>query len=113
MESMVHLFNPKKYERLHADSKSRELALKTIEFFENKGLRKIKEDDQAMVWYDDFLDFVRKEQLFAHFLTPENYSRIGGRWDMFRISEFNEILGFYGLCYWYAWQVTILGLGPI
>ena len=26
---------------------------------------------------------------------------------------FNEILGFYGLPYWYAWQVTILGLGPI
>jgi len=32
---------------------------------------------------------------------------------MWRISEFNEVLGFYGLCYWYAWQVTILGLGPI
>ena len=32
---------------------------------------------------------------------------------MYRISEFNEILAFYGLCYWYAWQVTILGLGPI
>ncbi|MFC1936627.1 acyl-CoA dehydrogenase, partial [Chloroflexota bacterium] len=26
---------------------------------------------------------------------------------------FNEILGFYGLAYWYTWQVTILGLGPI
>ena len=51
---MVHLFNPKKYERFHADAKSRELALNTIEFFENKGLQKIKEDDQAMVWYDDF-----------------------------------------------------------
>ena len=23
------------------------------------------------------------------------------------------MLGFYGLQYWYAWQVTILGLGPI
>jgi len=23
------------------------------------------------------------------------------------------VLGFYGLQYWYAWQVTILGLGPI
>jgi acyl-CoA dehydrogenase len=32
---------------------------------------------------------------------------------MWRISEFNEVLAFYGLCYWYAWQVSILGLGPI
>ena len=26
---------------------------------------------------------------------------------------FNEITAFYGLVYWYTWQVTILGLGPI
>ena len=35
------------------------------------------------------------------------------RWDTARIAAFNEILGFYGLAYWYTWQVTILGLGPI
>ena len=35
------------------------------------------------------------------------------RWDTRRNAVFNEILGFYGLPYWYAWQVTILGLGPI
>jgi len=109
----VKLLNPKKYERRHNDSVTKELALKTIAFFEEKGLGKIKEDDQAMVWYEDFLEFIKKEQIFAHFLTPSTYSQVGGRWDMYRISEFNEILGFYGLCYWYAWQVTILGLGPI
>ncbi|SDO63326.1 acyl-CoA dehydrogenase [Desulforhopalus singaporensis] len=109
----MELLNPKKYERRHNDEKTRELALKTIDFFESKGLKQIKEDDQAMVWYQDFLDFIKKEQLFAHFLTPAKYSCVGGRWDMYRISEFNEILGFYGLCYWYCWQVSILGLGPI
>ena len=107
------LLNPKKYQRFHADAVSRELVLKTIDFFEKKGLKKIKADDQSMVWYEDFLDFIRKEKIFAHLLTPAAYGRDGGRWDMYRISEFNEILGFYGLCYWYAWQVTILGLGPI
>ena len=34
-------------------------------------------------------------------------------WYTWRNCEFNEILGFYGLAYWYTWQVTILGLGPI
>lgn len=109
----MELFNPQKYHRLHADPQSEELARKTIAFFENKGLQKIKEDDQAALWYEDFLEFIKEEQVFAHFLTPAKYSNLGGRWDMYRISEFNEILAFYGLCYWYAWQVTILGLGPI
>ena len=35
------------------------------------------------------------------------------RWDTWRNCEFNEILAFYGLAYWYTWQVSILGLGPI
>jgi len=112
-EDIVQLFNPKKYERFHADPRSRELVEKTIAFFENKGLKKIKADDQAMVWYEDFLAFIKEEKIFADFLTPAQYGGANGRWDMYRISEFNEVLGFYGLCYWYAWQVTILGLGPI
>jgi acyl-CoA dehydrogenase len=109
----VFLINPKKYEREHADARSRELVEKTIAFFENKGLKKIKEDDQSKIWYQDFLDFIREEQIFANLLTPAAYGDGQTRWDMWRLSEFNEVLAFYGLCYWYAWQVTILGLGPI
>jgi acyl-CoA dehydrogenase len=56
------LFNPKKYERHHADDRSKQIMLKTIEFFEQKGLKKIKEDDQAAVWYDDFLEFIKKDR---------------------------------------------------
>jgi acyl-CoA dehydrogenase len=107
------LFNPNKLEREYADERSRELVEKTIAFFENKGLQKIKEDDQAKIWYQDFLDFIKEEQVFADLLTPAAYGDGKARWDMWRLSEFNEVLAFYGLCYWYAWQVTILGLGPI
>jgi acyl-CoA dehydrogenase len=109
----MFLLNPKAYDRAHLDTESREIMLKTIKFFEDKGLKKIKEDDQAAAWYQDFLDFLKKEQPFARLLTPEGYGAPGSRWDMWRIEEYNEILSFYGLCYWYAWQVTILGLGPI
>ncbi len=109
----MELFNPKKYNGKHADPLSLKLVTKTIEFFEKKGLKKIKEDDQAMVWYDDFLDFIKEEKIFYHLLTPTPYGNGETRWDMSRIREFNEVLAFYGLCYWYAWQVTILGLGPI
>lgn len=46
-------------------------------------------------------------------MTPKGYGESDSRWDSTRIMAFNEILGFYGLCYWYTWQVSMLGLGPI
>ena len=87
--------------------------VKTIEFFESKGLAKIKADDHAAVWYQDFVDFVKRERIFATMCTPSGYGGEDTRWDTWRNSEFAEILGFYGLPYWYVWQVTVLGLGPI
>jgi acyl-CoA dehydrogenase len=111
---MTILLNPKEHKRYYPDEKSKEIMLKTIEFFENKGLAKVKEDDRERVWYSDFLEFQKKNHLFAQLLTPSQYGKDENyRWDTWRICEFNEILGFYGLGYWYTWQVSILGLGPI
>jgi acyl-CoA dehydrogenase len=107
------LLNPNNHIREYPDQRSQEIMRKTIAFFEGKGKRRIKEDDTARVWYADFLDFVKQERLFATLLTPEPYGDPGSRWDTWRNCEFNEILSFYGLAYWYTWQVSILGLGPI
>lgn len=107
------LLNPHKHTREYPDEESRDIMLKTIEFFENKGKVKLKNDDHERVWYQDFLDFVKKEEIFAKLLTPKEYGDADSRWDTWRIMEFNEILAFYGLHYWYTWQVSILGLGPI
>jgi acyl-CoA dehydrogenase len=87
--------------------------LKTIHFFETKGKRKLKADDRNCVWYADFLEFQKQEKIFATMLTPTSYGGSDCRWDSWRNCEFNEILAFYGLGYWYTWQVSILGLGPI
>src|SRR5215207_8910271 len=109
------LFNPRTYEPTHLDARSRELMLKTIDFFETRGKQTLREHDRDRVWYADFLDFVKREGVFSTLLTPA--AEAGGdadkRWDTSRICAFNEITGFYGLAYWYTWQVTILGLGPI
>ena len=107
------LLNPKAHDRYYPDERSREIMRKTIEFFETRGKRKLKADDRAMVWYQDFLDFVRDERIFATLLTPSGYGQEDCRWDTWRMCEFGEILAFYGLHYWYTWQVSILGLGPI
>jgi hypothetical protein len=53
------LLNPKQYDGKDLDDRSRELMLKTIEFFERKGKVRLKRDDRERVWYEDFLDFVK------------------------------------------------------
>lgn len=107
------LLNPKKHNRYYPDNRSRELMLQTIQFFELKGKGKLKTDDRECVWYADFLEFQKNEKIFATLLTPAGYGGEDCRWDSWRNCEFNEILAFYGLGYWYTWQVSILGLGPI
>ena len=107
------LFTPRRHDRHYPDDRSREIMRKTIEFFEQKGLDQIKEDDRTFKWYADFLEFQKREKIFATLLTPAAYGGEDCRWDTWRNCEFNEILGFYGLHYWYTWQVSILGLGPI
>ena len=108
------LLNPKKYAPEHLDADSAELMRQTIAFFENKGRAKLKTDDRDQTWYADFLAFVKEHQAFAKLLTPTRYGPgASHRWDTARNCDFNEITGFYGLAYWYTWQVTILGLGPL
>lgn len=107
------LFHPKQLGAAHPDPKVNEILRKTVAFFEAKGKRRLKEDDQNRVWYADFLDFVKREKIFATLLTPAGNGGPEARWDTSRLCAFNEVLGFYGLCYWYTWQVSILGLGPI
>lgn len=107
------LLNPKSDRFKNLDENTRKLLLRTISFFEQKGKQNIKKDDHERVWYSDFLNFIKDENLFATFLTPTTYGDNSARWDTYRNCLLNEILSFYGLCYWYCWQVTILGLGPI
>jgi acyl-CoA dehydrogenase len=112
-EAIVFLFHPSHRERTYSDARSEEIMSDTISFFEDKGLARIKEDDHAAVWYQDFVDFVGEKRLFASMCTPTGYGADDARWDTWRVTEFAEILGFYGLPYWYTYQVSVLGLGPI
>ncbi|MER6036157.1 acyl-CoA dehydrogenase family protein [Streptomyces sp. NPDC001835] len=110
------LFNPRTYDPAHFDPETRRLLRATVDWFEERGKRRLIEDYRTRAWLGDFLAFAAKEGLFATFLTPASAAAKGEgdkRWDTARIAALNEILGFYGLDYWYAWQVTILGLGPV
>lgn len=109
----VSLLDPRRFEDPCLDARSREIVSSTIDFFERKGRRRLWADDLDHAWYDDFLSFVRRERVFADLLTPPSAGAPDARWDTYRNSHMNEVLSFYGLSYWYSWQVSILGLGPI
>ena len=112
---MNFLIQPKKYQCLMADDGSRAIMDKTVAFFEKMGKERLLDDYNKKSWYKEFVDFIGKEQIFAKLLTPKEYADGDPdcRWDTARNSEYSELLAFYGLGYWYCFQVTILGLGPI
>ncbi|HET9890799.1 MAG TPA: acyl-CoA dehydrogenase [Mycobacterium sp.] len=107
------LLNPNNLQRQYPDRRSGEIMAATVDFFESRGKARLKADDHERVWYSDFLEHIGRERIFASLLTPSAYGADDCRWDTYRISEFAEIAGFYGLNYWYPFQVTALGLGPI
>ncbi len=107
------LLDPRKLTREHSDARSHEVMRKTIDFFERRGKKKLMADYYSYEWYGEFVDYVGREKLFATLCTPSGYGAADSRWDTWRNCEFAEILGFYGLQYWYVWQVSVLGLGPI
>ena len=109
------LLNPAHYDAAEFDQATQALLRETIDWFEAKGKARLTAEVYSDDWYGDFIEFLARNRAFATLLTPARDA--GGhpdkRWDTSRNAVFNEILGFYGLPYWYAWQVTILGLGPI
>ncbi|MBX7431767.1 acyl-CoA dehydrogenase [Mycobacterium sp. Y57] len=109
------LLDPNRFDPKRLDPQSRRLLKGLIDWFEERGKARLLRDDLDAAWVDDFLDHVKRERLFATFLTPSEFADgdADKRWDTSRNAVLSEILGFYGLAYWYAEQVTILGLGPI
>ncbi|MET7806380.1 acyl-CoA dehydrogenase family protein [Micromonospora chersina] len=109
------LFHPHRYDPAHLDETSRRLLRATIDWFESRGKQALVDSYNHHEWYADFLAFAAKEGLFATFLTPaaDAGDDPDKRWDTARNAALSEILGFYGLGYWYTWQVTVLGLGPV
>jgi len=109
------ILNPLTYSAPHLDPADEKRLKAMIEWFEARGLATLKDHDRDQTWYSDFLEMQAEEGIFATFLTPARDADGDPerRWDTQRICEFNELSAFYGLPYWYTWQVSILGLGPI
>lgn len=109
------LLNPKKYrDRGYPDERSKEIMLKTIDWFEEKGLAKQKEQYHNREFAEDFRQFVTKEGIFETLFLPKGYGSDPNQYySTYRMYEFSEICGFYGAAYWYCYHVSALGLNPV
>ena len=107
------VLNPHAYTAAGLDTESRALMEATIAYFESLGKNRITDEDNRGVWYDHFCEFLADSGAFATLMTPAGYGAEGAHWDTWRNCHFSEITAFYSLGYWYAWQVSMLGLGPI
>ena len=106
------LFNPKTYRGQHPDPHTNNMLEAVTGWFEAKGLKSLKQDWHDRVWNHDFVDFMKSRQVLATLMTPQGYGE-NAAWNTLRNVEFAEITGFYGITYWYTFQVSMLGLGPI
>ena len=68
------LFDPNTYDPEQFDAETRRLLRATIDFFEGQGKKRLLDDDLKAVWPADFVDFVKREKLFATFLTPSEFA---------------------------------------
>lgn len=112
---MSILLNPKKYrDRNYPDERSKEIMLKTINWFEEKGLAKQKEQFHEREFCSDFQKFVTEEGIFETLFLPKGYGSDPNQYySTYRMYEFSEICGFYGAGYWYTYHVSTLGLDPV
>jgi acyl-CoA dehydrogenase len=106
------LLNPKNYRPEHPDGHTNEMLRAVVDWFESKGLKSLKKDWHEKTWNHDFVEFMKSRQVLATLMTPQGYGE-GAAWNTLRNVEFAEIVAFYGITYWYTFQVSMLGLGPI
>ena len=108
------LLNPKNYQDRHyPDERSKEIMVKTIDWFESKGMKKMKEDYRSREFTYDFAEFIKKEKIFETLFLPKGYGEKDQYYSTYRMYEFSEICWFYGTAYWYTYHVSTLGLDPV
>jgi acyl-CoA dehydrogenase len=111
------LFRPDDYDASRYDAATRRALLAVRDFFAAKGHAALKQESHDARWYTDFLEMLARERVFATFGTPAAIGALVGaaaaRWDTARNNDLSELLAWYSLEHWYAWQVTVLGLGPV
>ncbi len=89
------------------------IVAKLAEFFEAKGLAKLKEEDQREEWYADWIEYQARHRIYATVLAPKQFAKLGGAFDLLRLVRLLEVFAYYSPSHGYSLQVTFLGLFSI
>jgi acyl-CoA dehydrogenase len=83
---------------------------KLAEFFEAKGPKTLKQEDERQQWYADWLAYQASHRLYFSVLGPTHTDDGGFAFDVLTYSRFLEVFGYYSPAHGYSLQVTSLGL---
>jgi len=108
----MKLLQPTTFQSQLNDDHTQKMMNSLVNWFEEKGIASIKEDWLIKTWNHSFVELMKEQQVLATLMTPQSYGE-GANWNTLRNVEFAELVGFYGITYWYTFQVSMLGLGPI
>jgi len=84
-----------------------------VDFFRNKGLAALKEEDRQEHWYQDWIDYQSRHGIYARLLSPKQYSSLGYRFDLTKLTRFLEVFAYFSPAHAYSLHVSFLGLCPI
>ncbi len=92
---------------------SNPLIQKIADFFNSKGLAKLKDEDRNEAWYPDWIAWQAKHKIYATALSPKQFSSIGTQFDLLRYTRLLEVFAYFSPAHGYSLQVTFLGLFAI
>jgi acyl-CoA dehydrogenase len=92
---------------------SNAITQKLLQFFQEKGLTALKDEDRREQWYDDWLAYQAKHRLYAQLLSPKAYSTLGAEFNLLKLTRFVEVFAYCSPSHGYSFQVSFLGIFSI
>jgi acyl-CoA dehydrogenase len=84
-----------------------------VDFFRDKGLQSLKQDDRDESWYQAWIDYQSKHGLYASVLSPREYSSRGHHFNILKLTRLVEAFAYFSPAHAYSLHVSFLGLFPI
>ncbi|UUX34711.1 acyl-CoA dehydrogenase family protein [Fundicoccus culcitae] len=106
------MINPQTFTGEGLDETTRELIQSNIDFWEDRGLRLIKQNEMNRDFDFKWVEHQKENKVLATLYTPKGYGPEDSKFDLRRITNYNEYLAFYNASARYMWQASLIGAIP-
>ena len=66
-----------------------------VDFFRDKGIEALKQEDQREAWYADWMSYQAKNRLYAGLLSPAHYSSGGSCFSLAKLTRLLEVFAYF------------------